>query len=476
MVYFMNYVRFAIISFLIFICAHVYAQQWSQSQDLTIVKDTYFKVLGKWQGDYRMARVGTNFVELLTFRDDLTIRWGRVVDLVQEEPIVHDVFEGADKFYVLYSIERQDSIQLVLSRYNMTGALISAMIVKTVPSEAGRPAYEPLLSKNNEWLTLTFMAIDDLFEVVIVNLERLQKVREDVYDLSSFQLQGRSPYVHITHTGRIFIFVEYFEMINNTPRQFMTVLQVFLDDRPTQTKEVDFGNFIVETPFFLTDPEEDRVYIFGIFRDFRVGAGMGVYQKTIYTDFEQDPKSGTFPLNADVQAQYNKKLRSPLQGIPGLRLVEVNKEDDRSFTVFSEIRFDIPKESGVRSLRGEQDMDHYYDEIFVMSVNADGSPGYQLLLEKEQFSNNDAAVRSSFFIHKIGSDYHLIFNESIRRNAKVKSYIVQPDGKFTKSYLLEERRHTYFPYISRAMNIGENEILIPSKRNRKANLLRLKMD
>lgn len=450
------------------------AQEWTVSQDFSMVKNTYFKVMGKWGEDYKMTRVGLDFVELISFEEDLSIRWGRMIEIVKDEPIIHEVFEGDNRFYILYSIIQEDSTKLILSRYDENGTISSAMIVKTIASELGRPQYEPMLSLNNEWLSLSYMGVEGLLEVLIISLDNMLKVREDVYDLSSFELDGNYPYQHVTNNGQVFIFVETFELVENRPKQFMTILQVFLDERPTAIKEIDFGNSIVETPFFLYNIEEEELHILGIYRDYRVPAGMGVYHKIIFKDFEQLAKSSSFPIESSILAEYHTKSRNPLPGIPGLRLIEAHIEKDKSITVFTEVRFDSPRDSGVRGLSGMVDMDHYYDEIFVMNINSDGSPGWQKLMKKEQYSVNDSALKSSYFILQRDDAYRLIFNEEIRRNSKVLDYKLELNGNTSKNTIYDEKRHSLNLYISKAANINQNEILIPSIKNRTANLVRLR--
>ena len=451
------------------------AQEWTVSQDVRLVKDTYFKILGKWGEDYKMARIGSNFVELLTYREDLTVRWGRVLDIVQESPVIHEVFEGDNKFYLLYSIQQGDSTRLLLSRYDRNGTIVSNMILKTVSAELGRPLYDPMLSLNNEWITFSFMGADGLFELLIVNLESLVKVREDVYDLSSFRLEGTYPHVHISDAGEVFIFVEYFELIQNRPQQFMTVLQVFLDDRPTITKEVSFGSVVVESPIFVYYPENESINIFGIYRDFRIAAGMGIYHKVIYTDFSKDDKSSTFPIEADILNQFHRKSRNALPGIPGLRMAEAKFREDGTASILAEVRFDVPRESSIGGLRGQLDMDHFYEEILAMTIKADGSPGFQRLMNKVQHSYNDNAVKSSFFDLENGAVSLLIFNESIKKNAPVKAYELNwQTGSVQERTLFEERKHSKELIIEKALKVNDNEVLIPSKSGRAANLVRLR--
>jgi len=469
-----KYISNQLLGLLLCLSIGISAQTVEVSQEVSLVKDTYFKVLGKWGEDYKMARIGIDFVELITFKDDLSVRWGRIIDIVREEPVVHEVFEGDREFYILYSINQNDSTKLLLSKYNHQGTISSVMVVKSMEGELGRPLYEPMLSKNNKWLSLSYMGVDGLFEVIVISLERMMKVREDVYDLSSFQLDGEYPYHYVANSGKVFIFVETFELIQNRPVQFMTVLQIFLDDRPTLIKEVDFNNYIVETPYFIFDDEEEILYILGIYRDYRVGAGMGLYKMTVYGDFEKDIKSSTFPIEQGILDDYNKKNRNPLPGIPGLRLVEAFLEQDKSITLFSEVRFDIPRESGIGSLRGLPDIDHYYNEIFVLRVAEDGSPRFQKFLEKEQYSFSDQAVRSSYFIMDRANDYRLVFNESVKRGANIEEYVLAQDGTASKAVVFEERRHRLQPYFSKAVKVSEQEIIVPSKRNRTANLLRIK--
>lgn len=454
----------------------VYAQQdgekWEMSQELELIKGTYFKVFGKWKGDYKMARIADNYVELLSFRDDLTIRWGRMLSLVQKEPIVHEVIGADERIFVLYSIEQEDSLQLVLARYEHNGNPRSSMIVKNIPKELGRPAYEPILSENNEWLSLSYLGIDGLYEVVVISLKNMLKIREDVYDFASFELEGKYPYQYVTDYGTVFIGVDFFEVRDNTPNQFMTFLQVFPDDRDTEIKELSFKNYIVENPLFHFDNEDSLLYLMGILRDFRIPAGMGIYMKAIPIDFETDSEATAIMLDKSIVDVYNKKLRNPLPGIPGLRMADIHREDDGQFTIMTEVRFDIFTSAGTSSMRGGNDMEHYYDEVVIMRLDKNGDVIYQQLLEKEQYSINDGAVKSSFFTMKKGNDYHLIFNDQVRNRANVKEFIIRPDGTTSEETLFSTRRMRRDIYISSAVKISEEEFVVPGKRRRSANLIR----
>jgi hypothetical protein len=112
-------------------------------------------------------------------------------------------------------------------------------------------------------------------------------------------------------------------------------------------------------------------------------------------------------------------------------------------------------------------VDYYFDDLFVVAINPDGSLHWNTVLHKKQYSQDDEAIFSSFFLLKSPDRLHFMFNDEIKYENTCSEYVLNPIGEFDRNSLLSTVNQGLRLRFRDAIQISATECLAPSEfRNR----------
>ncbi|MGA0231940.1 MAG: hypothetical protein ACO3MB_03610, partial [Saprospiraceae bacterium] len=118
-------------------------------------------------------------------------------------------------------------------------------------------------------------------------------------------------------------------------------------------------------------------------------------------------------------------------------------------------------------------IDYYNDDIIVSSISPEGVPDWNKVLYKKQFSQDDEAIYSSFYIMKTPSRLRFIYNDEIKKNNTVSEYLMDPAGKLARNSLLSTAYQNMKLRFKDAIQISSNSMIVPSESNYDLNLVRI---
>ena len=118
-------------------------------------------------------------------------------------------------------------------------------------------------------------------------------------------------------------------------------------------------------------------------------------------------------------------------------------------------------------------VDYYNEDIIVTSFSADKTVDWTKILYKKQFSQDDEAIFSSYFIMKTPSRLRLVYNDEIKRSNTVSEYIMDPGGWIKRNSLLSTSQQDLKLRFRDALQISSNEIIVPSETNYNLSLVKI---
>jgi len=112
-------------------------------------------------------------------------------------------------------------------------------------------------------------------------------------------------------------------------------------------------------------------------------------------------------------------------------------------------------------------IDYYYDDMFLIAFQPDGAVQWKTVLHKKQYSQDDDATFSSFFLMRAHDRLHFLFNDEVKYENSCSEYIVTPVGDFDRNTLLNTAQKNLRLRFRDAVQLNASECLIPSEfRNR----------
>ena len=122
---------------------------------------------------------------------------------------------------------------------------------------------------------------------------------------------------------------------------------------------------------------------------------------------------------------------------------------------------------------GRYAVDHYYEDLFLFSIHPDGKHHWQEILHKKQFSQDDDAAFSSFFLAKTPQKLRLIYNDEIRNENTVSEYLIEGNGTFDRNSILNTASQDLRLRFRESKQVAANEIIVPSERKSRLKLVRM---
>ena len=118
-------------------------------------------------------------------------------------------------------------------------------------------------------------------------------------------------------------------------------------------------------------------------------------------------------------------------------------------------------------------VDYYSEDLILFSIQPDGSLFWRKILFKKQFSQDDEGIYSSFFIMKVPSQMHFIFNDEIKNNNTVSEYVIDPLGNYRRNSLLSTEYKNLKLRFQDAVQTSSQSFVVPSEKNGRINLVKI---
>jgi len=185
-----------------------------------------------------------------------------------------------------------------------------------------------------------------------------------------------------------------------------------------------------------------------------------------FTDFDEDIVNNLIGKKANLE-----------KGVADLDVQEiVHRHDGGALLIIERNRH---LERGGISNRvgyggGRSIVDYYYDDVLAVSVHPDGKTHWKNVLHKKQYSQDDNAVFSSYFLLKTPSNLRFIFNDEIKLENTISEYVVQGNGEFERNSVMSTDDQKIQLRFAEALQVGSKEFVVPSIIRSKMKLVRVR--
>jgi hypothetical protein len=132
-------------------------------------------------------------------------------------------------------------------------------------------------------------------------------------------------------------------------------------------------------------------------------------------------------------------------------------------------RFNVNDPGNYRNLT-----DYYHENLFILNINPDGTLAWDETLHKKQYSQDDGGYFSSYFVFKTPSRLRVLYNDEIKANSTMSEYVLDPLGHLERNSVLSTEYQNLRLRVKDAIQINNEEILIPSEKSGKINLVKIK--
>jgi hypothetical protein len=187
----------------------------------------------------------------------------------------------------------------------------------------------------------------------------------------------------------------------------------------------------------------------------------------------------TSEFAGEVSGKKNKKVKEIL----GYQIQDVVLRQDGGVIIIAESVREFTRRSQMvapgqfgNAIPTRGFIDYYHEDLVLLATFPDGKEHWKKILFKKQFSQDDNAIYSSYFLVKTPSRLRIIYNDEIKNSNTVSEYIMDPVGNFERKSVLSTEYQNLKLRFRDAIQIGSSSIIVPSEKQSKINMVKIDYD
>ena len=455
------------------------SQEVSISPELSLRNYFAYDILGDVDGRSVVVRDRGFAKEVDVFNRELELIKSEELLFEKKRVDVFNITELDTVFQVLYGYFEQDSMILRYRIYDNSVRLVDSMEFARIHKKDVRKKILCSQSLNDRYIML--MTEDEDQNLVLLIYDSVKRRMDwsskiEVADNYDRKLDE----VLVTDKGSFAMLFREKAWTSDKEE----LLMLLVDPRSGLQKfvKLGLGDHIGSDVLIDFDNKNNLFLIVGIYSEKKSKEAKGYF--FLSERFESISSSSniryiSFEANLYEELIQGRKKKSRV--LEDIALKDVLFRQDGGFLLISEIEREYSRRNpysgyartGYDNYSRRSWIDYYNDDIIVSSISPEGVPDWNKVLYKKQFSQDDEAIYSSFYIMKTPSRLRFIYNDEIKKNNTVSEYLMDPAGKLARNSLLSTAYQNMKLRFKDAIQISSNSMIVPSESNYDLNLVRI---
>ena len=409
---------------------------------------------------------------ILAFNSELEKEW--VKDLSFEKKKINLIgFAKADTSFSMYYFFREaQDVFIVSRRYSQNGSLMSADTLIQEKYLSGVPAYYFARSQDESKAFIFTIDRNQTLDGYCIEVENSSVLWVNKFSDDDLRVRTAFREVLVTNDGRAYF---VFEEDNRWTRRKKHTMHI-----------MDFrgDNAIIEIPLegVLTYDAQyslssDQSTFFGGLTCTERNDNRCTELQTFSLDLERfalkERQTIVFESQLEVTPQLEKILDR--KGIPDLAVRQVVPRADGGLIVITEAAKEYIRRPSFTSSSAmiRRWVDYYFEDIVVFSLSPDQSLEWYEVLHKKQYSQDDDASYSSFFLFRLPAQLRMLYNDEIRNANTVSEYIITSNGLLERKSLMSTDQLKLRLKFREAAQITNTDLIVPGVKGTKMVLVKI---
>lgn len=449
------------------------------SEPIALRNDFGYELIGRLRDRILLFRDKYDEFEIQAFDNQMHMSWNRKLEDLDKNGIqILAVIGGRNDFSVIYKRRKRGITTLHVHKYDPGANLIDSMVVKTYGERIfSPPDIEILRSEDKKCIVAINTAERARMETTCLLLDKMEVLWDKTVTLTDNSFDSNIRSMAVNNRGEFFLVTEMYNRRSKLEDHAYHILRLnATSDR----------NYEIAIPEFLTT---DVQFTYDNLNHQLTGAGL-------YTEKNRDRTNGIFfvklsPDNGTSvlrRIEFSDKVISILRrkdveddnkGITDANIQQLVLRRDGGVVMIVERYYEVQR--GTAASRGfwrdgmRLVLDFYYDDLLLVSVNPDGELHWTTVLHKKQYSQDDEATFSSYFLMQTPENIHFMFNDEIKYENTCSEYVVNPLGDFDRNSLMNTFGQSLRLRFRDALQLNSKECLVPSEFRNKLRLVLLKI-
>jgi hypothetical protein len=468
-----------ILFFLCFLSIPLTAQKIMVSDELPLRSDIGYEIIGELAGDVLLFRDKSVTFEVQAFDENMRSSWTKDIELLKRSPDVLGINTIRDSFTVFYRHRDRGEHFIRAQRYNASANLKDSVLIGRLDGLFITPELEILRSEDRTKILVYF--IDRQKEIWAfmfdnVNMETMWEYRFEPQD---FRYSDDILHMVVSNAGEMYAVIEKDDFrVRKKDHQY----EIFKHG-PGMTgvlrHAVAIGEHSTYDLFFNFDNLNRQLVAGGFYYEKNPGRALGFFSLTIPNTMASNKTNFHAFSDQIVEGLLGKELRKN-RGLEEISIRDLVVRRDGGIVIIGEENknfFRRMNNTGRSIYDGftRNVTDYYFNDVFTISMNPNGTVHWETVLHKKQFSQDDGGAYSSYFLFKNPKNLRLIFNDEIKLENTVSEYVLAGTGAFNRNSILSTDNQNLRLRFRDALQITPEKMLVPSEHRGKLRIAKLEL-
>ncbi len=449
------------------------AQNVVVSQDIELRSDSRYELFAGAEGQVILYRDDPTKVLLNAFGPTMEEVWSRELDLDKGRPSPLGAVVAEGEINVFYTYRKERNLQLKMHRYSARGNMTDSMTIMELNDEFANTNYLLQTDVEHKYAILSIQRDVNTYAMIGIEIASGRVLYELKLDLSaeSFVMRESSD-VYIDDYGAAYLWSQENNRRSRLDEHVVQVVRVKINGE-VETVTVAMPELLLYDFEVKVDPINSRVVGVGYY-SLNPDEAAGVVVVTLPYSLEglANIATAAFPQSL-VEAVDPRNKRAT--GVPYIEALDVVFRRNGGVLLIGEQRKRTIRTVGGRSgyFGGTIKTDYLYEDIILSSISTDSLSSWHEVLPKKQFSQDDNAAFSSYFLATTPKQLRLIYNDEVRSGGTVSQYQINGIGGIDRTSLMNTEYQDLWLRQEAGVQITANSIVIPSERRNRLRLVKV---
>ncbi|MEY4927648.1 MAG: hypothetical protein RI894_2084 [Bacteroidota bacterium] len=460
------------------------AQTIAVSPELTLSSHQDYRFVGKLRDTAVLLLYEEDLFKLALYDDKMKFVLSEPFRPERHNIDILETVIDKDFFSVVYRHAAQGKSSAKILRLNSQGKLLDSLTLQSMLRWG--VSYEPTILVSEDRSKLLIYDLSDnntTFNAVMFDLRTFKILWSRTFRPIGLDYNNALKDAVIDNAGGVYWMLEHENRKTKSANNRFDVVYFTAELSQEWAMSIPLSGRIWQDAMFCFDNKNKKLVATGLYSTKKTSQSEGAFFFALAPLQPQPPDVQFNDFDAGFIQQLTGKEQRGNQGFQDFKLQKLIPRADGGVLMIGEYYKKYVRTMntalGTRPNYGgapydtRTTIDYEYHDLLLASFYPNGTVQWKEMLPKRQFSQDDDALYSSFFLMKNKTGLRFIYNDDIKTGGNnINEYIVIPDGTAQRHNLYNSEKLEMQLIPREARQTSATEVWIPSFRREKVQLLR----
>ncbi len=461
--------------------ALIYSQKILVSETMQIKGADGYEIIGKLKDRYLLYKSSFDGKdEIKGYDEKLKLRWTKELEYDHKRAQLVNISANKNDFTVIYKYQAKGKNTLKAHKYDPGANLIDSITIYSYKVNFFETELEIVQSEDKSKLLICYIENQKQVKAISFDAENMSVLWSCAFTPEGLAFQRDFAQVLVSDKGEMYFILG---RDNRKHKREEHSYDIYVGNEESARKKINYFSLpmMEKLTFDITftyDNLNNKLIAGGLYSEKTKTKSHGYFYLNI-SPTNPEKFTLTFePFDDEFVSTFLKKKVEASRGLNEAVVQEIILRRDGGILMVGEQAVQSERQTvGAGSLGGGLGhiyYDYYYDDLFVISIHPDGKTHWKTILHKKQYSYDDEAAYSSYFLLKTPKSLKFIFNDEVKYENTVSEYVLKGDGSFDRNSILNTKNKKMRLLFRKGLQVASNEYIVPNEFRNKLSLVSIK--